>query len=121
MHHRPHPTERGVTLFTRLSASHLRTLRGFPHDGCTLARCTPRSSTFEHRWRFCSRCRIKLDSPHRDVSGVVMSRPKLCFYAMLAIMIAFAAAERLNGRLKESALPDTWANGRVPAGGFGTK
>lgn len=50
-----------------------------------------------------------------------MSRPKLCFYAMLATMITFAAAERLNGRLKESAVPDMWANGPVPAGSFGTK
>lgn len=50
-----------------------------------------------------------------------MSRPKLCFYAMLATMIIFAAAEKLNGRLGESALPDTWANGPVPVGSLGTK
>ena len=50
-----------------------------------------------------------------------MSRPKLCLYAMLAAMISFAAAEKRNGRLQESALPDAWVNGPVPAASFGTK
>lgn len=50
-----------------------------------------------------------------------MSRPKLCLYATLATMITFAAAEKLNGRLKESALPDMSANIPAPAGSFDTK
>lgn len=42
-----------------------------------------------------------------------MSVRKLCFYAMLAALLAFAAAERLDPHLKESDLPemDKLANG----------
>jgi hypothetical protein len=49
-----------------------------------------------------------------------MSLRKLCFYAMLATMLTFAAAEKLNRHLKEFDLPEmgTWANGPSLAASF---
>jgi len=49
-----------------------------------------------------------------------MSLRKLCFYAMLATMLTFAAAEKLNRHLKEFDVPemDTGANGPSLAASF---
>ncbi len=49
-----------------------------------------------------------------------MSLRKVCFYAMLATMLTFAAAEELNRHLKESDVPkvDAWTNGSSLADNF---
>jgi putative AlgH/UPF0301 family transcriptional regulator len=49
-----------------------------------------------------------------------MSRRKLCFYAMLATMLTFAAAEKLNRPVKVFDVPEMnpWANGRSFAASF---
>ncbi len=50
-----------------------------------------------------------------------MPVPKLCFYAMLATILTFAAAENLNRHRKESDLPGTWASGLSLSGSFRAK
>jgi putative transcriptional regulator len=49
---------------------------------------------------------------HTDARGAVMFLRKLSFYAMLATMLTFAAAEEVNRHVKEFDVPemDTWAN-----------
>lgn len=49
-----------------------------------------------------------------------MSLRELCFYAILATMLTFAAAEKLNRHLKEFDVPEmgTWANGPSLAARF---
>ena len=49
-----------------------------------------------------------------------MSLRKLCFYAILATMLTFAAAEKLNRHVKEFDVPevDTWADGPPLAASF---
>jgi putative AlgH/UPF0301 family transcriptional regulator len=52
-----------------------------------------------------------------------MSLPKLCFYAMLATMLTFAAGEKRNRHFKEFAVAetDTYANGPSFAASFRAK
>src|SRR5215469_4446860 len=59
----------------------------------------------------------------QDAREAIMSLRKTCFYAMLALTLTFAAAERLNRHFKETDVPemDIWANGRSFAAGFRAK